>query len=351
MDKRYEAFCQADPLFYDSPNNAPATTVDGFAAGRELPAGWQREELADWLLYAPVGGSLPQQGWKIHVSACRDERRADPRPGLGVLRAARPAVQVPPGRAGAAAAQRQVRPARFERQVRHDLSGRRRDAGRGLPGTRRPAGRRARPLHPERPALGLRTGVRAVRRLRGPVLPRRRRPGARDRGSGRHAGAGPPGPGLHRAGLGAAARLPRPAPRRAERRDHHRAAVPDRTGDPLLQRRRPLRRAGHPDRRAGGAEGGSAARGAGRRRRRRGDPAAARTRGAGPARGPARGAGRARLLRVRRASLPGAGVHRGPGAEQGAGRAVPAGRSGRGRRRTRRVPGLGPRPARAGGRG
>jgi len=72
MDKRYEAFCQADPLFYDSPNNAPTTTVDGFAAGRELPASWQREELADWLLYAPVGGSLPQQGWKIHVSACRE---------------------------------------------------------------------------------------------------------------------------------------------------------------------------------------------------------------------------------------------------------------------------------------
>ncbi|MEU7976536.1 class III lanthionine synthetase LanKC, partial [Micromonospora sp. NPDC049089] len=30
---------------------------------------WRREPLDDWLIYAPDGGSLPQQGWKIHVSA------------------------------------------------------------------------------------------------------------------------------------------------------------------------------------------------------------------------------------------------------------------------------------------
>ncbi|MEW2143342.1 class III lanthionine synthetase LanKC [Micromonospora vinacea] len=68
MDERYDSYCAADPLFYDSLGSAIAQPVFP-AAERPVPTGWRREPLDDWLIYAPDGGSLPQQGWKIHVSA------------------------------------------------------------------------------------------------------------------------------------------------------------------------------------------------------------------------------------------------------------------------------------------
>ncbi|MBM0275210.1 class III lanthionine synthetase LanKC [Micromonospora tarensis] len=68
MDERYDSYCAADRLFYDSLGSAVAQPVFP-AADRPVPAGWRRESLDDWLIYAPDGGSLPQQGWKIHVSA------------------------------------------------------------------------------------------------------------------------------------------------------------------------------------------------------------------------------------------------------------------------------------------
>ncbi|MFE9192969.1 class III lanthionine synthetase LanKC [Micromonospora sp. NPDC007208] len=68
MDERYDSYCAADPLFYDSLGSAVAQPVFP-AAERPMPAGWRREPLDDWLIYAPDGGSLPQQGWKIHISA------------------------------------------------------------------------------------------------------------------------------------------------------------------------------------------------------------------------------------------------------------------------------------------
>ena len=72
MDKRYELYCLADPLFYDSPN-ASETASRGFeAAGRPLPDGWRRLLLGDWLVHIPPGEPIPAQGWKIHLSACRD---------------------------------------------------------------------------------------------------------------------------------------------------------------------------------------------------------------------------------------------------------------------------------------
>jgi serine/threonine protein kinase len=72
MDKQYERFCAVDPHFYDSLNSAQHETRWFAAARRPVPDGWQRETLDDWLIYGPVGGSLPDQGWKIHVSACLD---------------------------------------------------------------------------------------------------------------------------------------------------------------------------------------------------------------------------------------------------------------------------------------
>ncbi|MFF3855495.1 class III lanthionine synthetase LanKC [Micromonospora sp. NPDC002575] len=71
MDERYDNYCAADRLFYDSPGSAVAQPAFA-AAERDVPAGWRREPLDDWLIHAPDGGSLPQQGWKIHVSATLD---------------------------------------------------------------------------------------------------------------------------------------------------------------------------------------------------------------------------------------------------------------------------------------
>ncbi|MEU8424300.1 class III lanthionine synthetase LanKC [Micromonospora sp. NPDC048835] len=68
MDERYDSYCAADRLFYDSLGSAVAQPVFP-AADRPVPPGWRRESLDDWLIYAPDGGSLPQQGWKVHVSA------------------------------------------------------------------------------------------------------------------------------------------------------------------------------------------------------------------------------------------------------------------------------------------
>ena len=70
MDKQYERFCAIDPHFYDSLSSGQDGTKWFAAAQRPVPEGWQRETLDDWLVYGPVGGSLPDQGWKIHVSAC-----------------------------------------------------------------------------------------------------------------------------------------------------------------------------------------------------------------------------------------------------------------------------------------
>lgn len=71
MDTRYESHSFADPLFYDSP--ARWGRNEEFAAVREpLPEGWTRQDLGVWVMLHPTGVQLPEQGWKIHVSACLD---------------------------------------------------------------------------------------------------------------------------------------------------------------------------------------------------------------------------------------------------------------------------------------
>lgn len=72
MDDRYEAFLMADPVFYDvahAEGSAP-----GFrTADRPLPDGWHRTEQDDWLVFSHDRDvPLPEQGWKIHVSAACD---------------------------------------------------------------------------------------------------------------------------------------------------------------------------------------------------------------------------------------------------------------------------------------
>ncbi|MGC5028519.1 class III lanthionine synthetase LanKC [Micromonospora sp. DT229] len=71
MDDRYDSYCAADRHFYDSLGNAVEQPTFA-AARRALPEGWRTEPLDDWLIYAPDGDSLPQQGWKIHVAATLD---------------------------------------------------------------------------------------------------------------------------------------------------------------------------------------------------------------------------------------------------------------------------------------
>jgi tRNA A-37 threonylcarbamoyl transferase component Bud32 len=76
VNKGYAVYCDADPYFYDAPHR----TAPGSAAGRAryaaallpVPAGWQQNESGDWLALRPVDADLPDQGWKIHVSACLD---------------------------------------------------------------------------------------------------------------------------------------------------------------------------------------------------------------------------------------------------------------------------------------
>jgi hypothetical protein len=72
MDDRYDTYCAVDPLFYDSLTNITAKAAEFGVATRPLPRGWKREPSDDWLIYGPEDGSLPQQGWKIHISACLD---------------------------------------------------------------------------------------------------------------------------------------------------------------------------------------------------------------------------------------------------------------------------------------
>ena len=69
MDKQYEQYCLASPIFYDSPQRSDRQAFFPLVE-RPLPPGWQRIPHGDWMLYRPPCPALPGQGWKIHVSAC-----------------------------------------------------------------------------------------------------------------------------------------------------------------------------------------------------------------------------------------------------------------------------------------
>ena len=71
MDKQYEQYCLADPIFYDSPRQHDPQTHFPISR-RPLPNGWSRACHGDWLINIPPGPPVPAQGWKIHVSTCLD---------------------------------------------------------------------------------------------------------------------------------------------------------------------------------------------------------------------------------------------------------------------------------------
>jgi hypothetical protein len=72
LDERYEAFCIANPVFYDRLHSTRTDEPSYQIADRALPADWQCVEQESWLVFAPDGVRLPPQGWKIHVGACME---------------------------------------------------------------------------------------------------------------------------------------------------------------------------------------------------------------------------------------------------------------------------------------
>jgi tRNA A-37 threonylcarbamoyl transferase component Bud32 len=72
MVRGYEAYCLADPLFYDTPTVIPKREPDFPLADAPVPDGWKRGEIDDWVMLMPAELELPHQGWKIHASACLD---------------------------------------------------------------------------------------------------------------------------------------------------------------------------------------------------------------------------------------------------------------------------------------
>ena len=73
MDKRYELYCLANPLFYDSPARFTGGGDDFDLVSQPLPEGWDQFTKGEWIVCAPpVGRMIPAQGWKIHISSCLD---------------------------------------------------------------------------------------------------------------------------------------------------------------------------------------------------------------------------------------------------------------------------------------
>ncbi|SHG87138.1 class III lanthionine synthetase LanKC [Streptoalloteichus hindustanus] len=65
----YLLHCLADENFYDSVRRWDDSGSRFAAADQEPPAGWARAEQGTWTLLRPPGRRLPDQGWKVHVSA------------------------------------------------------------------------------------------------------------------------------------------------------------------------------------------------------------------------------------------------------------------------------------------
>src|SRR5687767_10538968 len=66
--ERYEVYCLADRVFYDTLGQS-SEHVDFAQCGRPVPDGWTRESDDAWMHLAPRDADVPVQGWKIHLSA------------------------------------------------------------------------------------------------------------------------------------------------------------------------------------------------------------------------------------------------------------------------------------------
>src|SRR5215471_10701691 len=73
MGTGHDAYCVADPLYFDSPSTTRGDDEDFALARGDVPRGWRRTSFDDWLVHVPAGASMPLQGWKVHASACLDD--------------------------------------------------------------------------------------------------------------------------------------------------------------------------------------------------------------------------------------------------------------------------------------
>ena len=71
----YARFCLLDRAFFEDPGREPDARDRFPLADADLPVGWRRHEAGIWVQCRPAdtGKHLPEQGWKIHVSAAHGE--------------------------------------------------------------------------------------------------------------------------------------------------------------------------------------------------------------------------------------------------------------------------------------
>ncbi|HWG23000.1 class III lanthionine synthetase LanKC [Actinospica sp.] len=69
----YARYCVLDRAFFEDPGHAPDARDRFPPADAELPIGWRRHESGIWVQCLPADKLLPEQGWKIHVSAAYGE--------------------------------------------------------------------------------------------------------------------------------------------------------------------------------------------------------------------------------------------------------------------------------------
>ncbi|MEE1783795.1 class III lanthionine synthetase LanKC [Streptomyces sp. SP17BM10] len=69
----YEPYCQVDQVFYDDPAVRDDAGELYPAAVGPVPPGWRRSRDGVWVYLHPEGVTLPEQGWKVHVSGALDE--------------------------------------------------------------------------------------------------------------------------------------------------------------------------------------------------------------------------------------------------------------------------------------
>ena len=72
MDLRYEEYCFGDPNFYDIQSRSDRAAQSFLSALPPLPTGWDIARRGVWQVLSPHDRQIPDQGWKIHVSAGLD---------------------------------------------------------------------------------------------------------------------------------------------------------------------------------------------------------------------------------------------------------------------------------------
>jgi hypothetical protein len=71
VDQQYFHYCDADPMFYDVVTEECDRELFTVST-REIPDRWTVTTRGIWTYLWPDGHEAPEQGWKIHVSACLD---------------------------------------------------------------------------------------------------------------------------------------------------------------------------------------------------------------------------------------------------------------------------------------